>query len=287
MATRFYFISPSALAAPTITPAFNALWGDTEDARRRWCSIVKEDPTGGEFLPAFENLASDEAVATNPLDVLVAQYISPAMDAQTISGNFKGQIRSDESSTDADFHAQIVAYVVSNDGTSVTGVLYAGDVGAAGQEFSTSFVNRKYPRAGSTAITPVVCNAGDRLVLEVGFRSTNALTANRTATLRLGENAGSDLPEDETTATDIDPWVEFDDTITFQPNERRVSQVLVEVALQVSTPERRVSQVFVEIALGPTAALPDNDEGERLDLKLLLVDVEELPYLVHTRMGRD
>jgi hypothetical protein len=239
--TRFY-LEGSDYGTPGITPAFDAAWGDTEDAIRRWLSSVASST-------AMISVAGDEAVSTSPLDVLVAQFVSEPLAAQTISGTVKGQIRASESNADADYRAQIVIRVVSNDGTTVIGTLLAADASALSSEFATTLTNRKFPLAASSpaALTSTAVSAGDRLVVEIGFRSHNAHTTSRSGTIRIGSAATTDLAEDESTTADDRPWIELSGTITFDNGARRISEVAPLVA-GTEAPERRVSAIVPEIA---------------------------------------
>ena len=54
--------------------------------------------------------------------------------------------------------------------------------------------------------------------MELGFRAHSALTASSGRELRLGCASANDLPENETSADDYNPWIEFSDTITFSQN---------------------------------------------------------------------
>jgi len=246
MATRFYFIDGVTGTPPTLlVPTFDAAWGDTEDAVRRWLSDIDEP-----FSDAFETLTGDEAVATSPLDVLVAQFISgPLEGAQTITGTVKGQIRASEANIDADYRAQVVIRVVSRDGTSVTGTLLAADTSALSSEFATALTNRKFPLAASSPVTLSSVSAvdGDRIVIEVGFRSHNAHTTSRLGSLRIGRASATDLAEDETTTTDNNPWLEFSQILTFESVERQFTGALYELAGS-STPIRQFTGLVLETA---------------------------------------
>jgi len=259
--TRLYF-EGSDFGVPTVSPAFDAAWGDTEDAVRRWLSTVP-------MASVMVSQSGDEAIATSPLDVLVAQFTSAPVSAQTISGTVKGQIRASESNADADFRAQVVAWVVKPDGTS-RGTLLAADTSALSSEMTTTLTNRKYPLAAISPATlsSVVAVAGDRIVIEVGVRSHNTHTTNRSATLRFGTSATTDIAEDETTTADDRPWIELSGTITFEPVPLRATQTLVEVEITDATPEIRATQTFVEVAIARDYVFLDG---------VLVLD-DEVPY---------
>ena len=54
---------------------------------------------------------------------------------------------------------------------------------------------------------------GDRIVLYIAL--ANDAGTSQTVSLRVGSDSGSDLPEDNVSTTDLNPWVEFGETITF------------------------------------------------------------------------
>jgi hypothetical protein len=75
-----------------------------------------------------------------------------------------------------------------------------------GTEFSDSaLTNHSIP---STALTTTTTQDGDYLVIEIG--RTGGLGQ---ADMRIGDAATSDLPENETTTDDLNPWIEFDSLI--------------------------------------------------------------------------
>ena len=68
--------------------------------------------------------------------------------------------------------------------------------------------------AGNSPITlnSVACQAGDRLVVEVGY-AKNCTSLEGFAAFRYGDLSSIDLPEDFTTTNDNNPWIQFSQTI--------------------------------------------------------------------------
>lgn len=232
--TRFYL--PSATDAPGISPGFDANWDKTSQADRLQMNMAK-------MATAMTSKTCSENVSTNPYNVLTRQYISPPLAAQTISGNVKGQIRCQEDNTAADFCKALVIKVVDSTGALRGTLLQLFPVSLASEFNQPSLQNRNFP--ASTALGSVVCQAGDRLVIEVGIRSFNTVTTNYTATHRFGDATGSDLAEDETTTTDNNPWIEFDSAITFL-YAMNATQVLAEVEYD-DVPQMQASQILLEV----------------------------------------
>lgn len=209
MATRFYL---PATGAAAVSPAFHAIWDRTSEADRLECVTTK--------IVSSNLTKTFEEPATSGQDSLCRQYVSkPLEGAQTISpsgsSNIRGQARAAENDAAINGRSQFVAYVVSNDGSTVRGVLWAGDAGGTGEEWATTLTNRQFPRS-TEVMTEVSAQDGDRLVFELGIRVHAATTGADQYSIRFGDGAGSDLPEDLTTTTDLDPWIELSDDLTFE-----------------------------------------------------------------------
>lgn len=238
MVTRLYL--PSS-GAPPVSPAWDGAWDVTTNADR---------------IRAVANLASGTPMSSKSttetsagaVNVLSRQYVAGPLAAGEISGTVKGRIRVQEANADADYRAQIVIRVVSEDGATVRGTLRAADAEALSSEFSTSLANRAFPLAAlePQALTPVTAQAGDWLVIEIGYRSHNEHTTSRNGTFRYGDVATSDCAENETATSDYNPWIEFSADIPFI--EVQVRQVVGEVAHTFTGPKIEVRQVLAEVA---------------------------------------
>ncbi len=211
--TRIYF--PSSGVADLTAVAFDAAWENSVSAVRRQ-AIVNGRKRG--TAAASVNVVG---TAANPEQQLHAQYITRPLLAQTISGNVRGQFRALESAANVNGTIQIGIRVVSKDGTTVRGTLLA--VGgtttttSTPPEFATSLTNRRLLTAGDVTPLPlssVVCQEGDRLVIEIGHNNKDTSTS-RNVDISFGDNT-VDLLTDDTTTTAQDPWIEFDTTIAFQ-----------------------------------------------------------------------
>lgn len=216
MATRFYL--PMGGTAPSITPAVGTSWdvtptgfgrGVTDTAKSQNTTITAETST---------NFGETSA---NPVNVIHRQWISAALSAQTISGTFSAVIRGGEDAATNDAALQVVLRVVSSDGLTERGVLYAGESaalnttsGALGQEWATSSQTRIIP--SGTALTSVTTQSGDRLVIEIGHRHYNTLTTNATGWLTYGDTtATADFALTAGLTTVLNPWVELSGAVTF------------------------------------------------------------------------
>lgn len=188
-------------------------------------------------------------------DVVMIQFLSGPLQAQTIGGTgwtVKGQFLVQENNNDANFQAQMVIRVLSNDGTTVRGTLLAADttaLGAQPPEFAQgTHTNRKFPLStiSPAALAAVTASANDRLCVEIGYRSHNASSAsNRNASARYGSGPRFtfvDLPENETDSTQSKrPWIEFSNTISEAEQERRLTLVAGEAVAYDTSVERRLT----------------------------------------------
>src|SRR4030042_1074351 len=119
MATRIYLPSyyPN-IVTPPVTPEFDAAWEDTSASMQSFCSPTKQNTT-------LSQKYATKTVDGAPYDVLIAQFISDPLDAQTISGTVKGQLRAWESTIDFRLCRALVIKVVDCLGTTVKGTLLA------------------------------------------------------------------------------------------------------------------------------------------------------------------
>lgn len=214
MATRLYLTS----AQSTLTFAFDASWEQTTGSVLR--AALLPDRTG---TPFFQVSIAETSVSAT-FDALIAQFVSPPLKAQTISGNLKGQIRTLENATDADMRAQMLVRVVSSNGSTVRGTALAHDASALTSEFAATLTNRKFPLAwtgSGAALTSVAAELGDRLIIEIGYRAHNATATSKSATFEFGDASATDLAEDETSTAQNSAWVEFSNTLDFDYSSGR------------------------------------------------------------------
>lgn len=214
MATRFYL--PSTGAAP-VSVAYAPVWNDTVNAASRLTMVTTRINSAFATITPMETTSS---VAIG-LDLLARQYISvPVVGAQTISGTLKGQMAMSDTSgtTLGNWMPQMVVRVFSNDGSAVRGTLHAGDTRTTNvDEITATLRNERNPATGISPVTlgSVAALDGDRIVVEVGARNQNSATANVGINVRFGDDNASDLTEGGTETTDLNPWIEFSQTINF------------------------------------------------------------------------
>ena len=205
MPTRFYLPSQGDAGA---APAFDGAWHLVGEAARRRMFVA---PLGS----AMATATVGETEAT-PVNILCRQFVSDPIQAQTVGGTLKGQIRAQK--TGSPSYTRLVARVVSGDGSAVRGTLLAMQTGPNVQSISTTMKNREIPEGWASpgiALADVNALAGDRIALEVGLFADNTSKTLKQFLFSFGDDAASDLPEDETTTAALNPWIELSGTIAF------------------------------------------------------------------------
>lgn len=211
MATRLYGVRDTI----TVTPSsWSAGWNKTTGAvDSRLSAFVGSDQPG-------RGTNAIAASGTSGHFTAVHREISPPLAAQTISGTFKGQRRCNEAATGDNFTLAVAIKVIQSDGTD-RGVLLAvsasDNTSATPPEMATSGTNRRCldsSESASLTLSSVDASAGDRIVIEWGFRQASTSTNN--GTISWGSDVISDLPEDDTDTGVKNNWGEFSGTIAWE-----------------------------------------------------------------------
>lgn len=204
MVTRLYF--PFTEPAP-ISPTQDAGWEDTDGLLRRRLAHIK----GASALADGTSI-----VYTTTQDGLDRQYISYPMKAGI---SFTGatvtmQIMAKESAINDDATSRLGIRILSRDGATVRQTLYSVIQHGTESEYTTTNRNKTFANGGVVTGSYQTVD-GDRLCVEVGHSDTIDAGVSIAVTCNFGE-VGTDLPVDETT-TSGNGWIEFSNTITFQP----------------------------------------------------------------------
>lgn len=197
-ATRFYLPSTGVAA---VSPAFDVGWEETVDADRRRMVTTR-----------ISSAMTDKSAATliTAGDTLVRQYVSDALEAQTINGAIRIYSRSSEALATVDAVSRLVLKVVSNDGSTVTGTLLSLADFSTGAEWNTALRNKSFADGDIPGL--VAANANDRLVLEVGFNHGAVVSS---ALMNFGDDSATDLLQDEVATVADNPWLEIGQVLTF------------------------------------------------------------------------
>ena len=190
MATRFYLPSTGA---PDVNPPYGA-WDNTANAVRRKMVLTR--------------INSANSFVSSPLstsgNILLWQFTSAPIAAQTISGTVKIQARAGEGHNSLNAYDRVRLVVVSNDGGTLRGTLLAL-AAYKNTEFNVGGdINKTF--ADGDALTSVVAQANDRIVLELGCNQASYAAI---AHIVCGDDSATDLPENETETSTYNPWLEF------------------------------------------------------------------------------
>lgn len=205
MATRFYL--PKTASATGISPTADADWEDTS-------LLARVAMTTTSVSDAMATVSFSDGDDTSK-DVLFRQYVSAALTGgQTISElqAIKAQARC-TCLAGYDMRLTVGIRVIAGDGTTVRKTVLA--VTRDGTVAATSLTNRQFTATSAAGDYTTNADGLDRLVIEVGMGGDPTILLNHGSSLRLGDAAASDLPEDDTDTTDLRPWVELADTLTF------------------------------------------------------------------------
>ena len=203
-------------------------------------SAVKDQPG----LDGPLSIASAETVGTTDYDVLLLRSVSSPLAANcNFSGTLNVMLAVQESNTDADMAYYVHVFVTQGDTDNLRGTLLANYSDPNTNEWGTTALGKALTAAQS--LSAVSALAGDRIVVEIGYRARNTTTSSRTGTLYYGGN-GSDLASGGAATSGIG-YIDFSDTFTLVDNPAlRVSQLAVEGLRRPTQPNLFVSQLAIE-----------------------------------------
>lgn len=265
MATRFY---PCATTPADVDPAFGA-WTENSEALRRKMVTTKI---------ATEALASTGVVSfstTAGTTQLVRQFVSGELASQTIATTctVKCQVVGRENATSNNITGRMAVFAFSSSGGTLRGTLIALSNPGTSGEFTAAFTDRELARGLAIGGTPVVLQAHDRLVVEIGAGSIAAgVMAAPGVEYKFGApTTGSDLATGAGATVGI-PWIEFSQTLNFaatiysQPaavistgvvalkKQSRLIRRVTEVSIAQLKKQVRISRKIIESSLVALAA---------------------------------
>jgi hypothetical protein len=169
MATRLYgaFDYPTTVSPPDgDADNGNAPWTHRSFLFTRGALTIKASTWG------TTSVSTDRRAGAGEHQQLVLKWVSqPLKDDTTISGTATAMFAALENASGSDANGQLVLKVVSYDGQTQRGMLYAGKTGALVDEFTTSRIGHFFPADAyaGVSLTSVDALAGDRVVIEVGI----------------------------------------------------------------------------------------------------------------------
>lgn len=191
---RFYLTSTAEPV--TLGPSFNGNWNATDTPFLGYLSTTKAGTAS--------TVVKSESEGTLDWDVLLGRWITdPMVRTGRLSGTVRWVLGVQEANAAADQYFHVHIYVSQGDTTNVRGSLVSS-VGTV--EWPTAAEGRT---EGTVELDDVDCLVGDRLVVEVGYRSKNSSPTAYNATLHYGGTGGTDLSDTSTSVTTQPGWVEF------------------------------------------------------------------------------
>jgi hypothetical protein len=137
----------------------------------------------------------------------VAQFVSDLLPPQDIPAQqVKIQTRVSEANANNNLALAWKIYAAAEDGQTVLGTLLPLRVDAT--EVGTALTNR----GDSATTTQVTIAQNFRLVAELGWSGTPVVTTGvqgHNGSFSFGENAATDLPEDDVATSALNPWIQF------------------------------------------------------------------------------
>lgn len=156
---------------------------------------------------ASTTIAVDNSSST--ASTCFAQFISPALEAQTISGTVTSYIRASISNaTGATTQACIKITVLSP-----TGAVLATLLAITGNGGNLTTTLTSYQVTNAVALSSYACAKGDRLCIEWGIKRSAGTTA-RNGTLSFGSSSATDISSAGSTTAN-NPVVIFSGNITY------------------------------------------------------------------------
>jgi hypothetical protein len=207
MPKRFYFTnSPPGSPTPALATS-STLWDVTA---ARVVVLLGETKSGANAaVPAVS-----ESSTSNIWDVqLVGAYSTPILQDVTFQGQVTFCVARLESNAAADFVPRYIIWVLAPDNT-VRGVIHNGFQTSLTEEFPTTLTGRSMFFNMTDTVNALV---GDRLVVDFGYRATNAVATSYNGTIRIGGTNATDLVngDNATNSAIRSGWVEFaDDSFT-------------------------------------------------------------------------
>lgn len=244
--TKLY---PSASGGAFTPATIRGAWGKTTG--HAICGMHTAKDLAGLGGPL--SIANAETSATTDYDVLLLRCVSAPLAADhNFSGTLNLMMGVQESTTAADMAYYIHVFVTQGDTDNLRGTLLANYADPDTNEWGATALGKALSAAAT--LSAVSALAGDRIAVEIGYRSRNTTATSRTATIWYG-GSGSDLTSGGAADGGVG-YFDFSDTFTLVNNPvLRVSQVALEAVRRPTQARLLVSQLVIEMARRPSANL--------------------------------
>ena len=200
--TRLYLNNAAAEYDPATE---RGAWDDTAS----YTPLLMDDAKSG----ASTTIGVAETSATNNYDVLLAKFVSPAIvTGGAISGvvNLLLGVLESDAAMNARWHVHM--YVTTGDTDTPRGTLLTDKIGGDSSTFE--WPTTAAGKMIAANLSSVTASAGDRIVMELGYRAVNTATTSYTGTINYG-GTGSDLTDGSTSVTTLVGFIDFTTTGLF------------------------------------------------------------------------
>lgn len=207
--TRFYFPGVSTNAQrdfSNTSPAWSGSWANANGN-----DTIQMSPKNGNTASTTRTGAPASADGSYAF----IRFISRPLQAQTISGTFKGTVRVGEGNVSDNFvNIVVIVRTIIAGGISIGATnLVDFNTYVPANTFSTTLTNRRI--ADGDSVNTISVGAGDRLDVELGFKRVSGTSAQ--SQIYLGENNSIDCADDEVGTTPCNGFIEFSQDILFEP----------------------------------------------------------------------
>lgn len=193
MTLRFYLAN---VAAPYTPATKRAAWDKATQTLARYLAPY---PQG---TATTVNVTPGSITAA--WDVLWGVWVSdPAVAAGTLAGTVQWMAGALEGNAAANAFWHVHIYVTTGDSDTPRGTILTDSVGAT--EFGITAAGLT---EGTKALTSLAISAGDRIVVELGYRASSDTTS-RSVIMNYGNTGATELTNGSTSVTTQPGWVEF------------------------------------------------------------------------------
>lgn len=243
MPTRLYIPSTGT---PPVSPTDDPGWDSVSGEFARRTAVTTRISSAASTI--------DEVADAGALyeDFIGIQLIYGPLATQTIAAQtVKLQMRASETAVENNLFLSWSVRVVDA-ALSTFQTLVALRLDAT--ELATTLTNR----GDSATSTSVDVTGGSWLLVEIGASGDPDFGFNHRHTLSVGDNSGTDLPEDDTETTGFNPWVEFANTVLLE-------QLLDKWSPTFPAVMRRVRRTLFPPLVSTTIVIADPSEVTSMD----------------------
>lgn len=241
---RLYIVRGSPSYTP---PTIRGAWERTNEQIARALQTAPDEPN----LGAVTSNSSYETTTLATNDQLVIRAITAPLAANyTFSGTLNVMLAVQQTFSNSANCFYIHAYVTTGNSDTVRGTLLANYVDTTGNDWSTTAAAKALLAAQT--LSGVAAQAGDRIVVEIGFKAKNTFSTQQFGIIYYG-GPGPDILSGGAPTSGAG-YIDFSDTFTLTETQQlRVTQLANEVVRYQTDAQVRATQLVVEAVRRPTA----------------------------------